>query len=212
MPSCSGAVRAWRAWGSTDTSGMGGAGSGRELHRHLQKGGLHEQLRLKQRECERERDRQREEGRERARVCRVAAAVFGHIGNENQIQRILSQATLTCMKMGGYRTNPKDSRNPNFCVGCFELIISENFATASKMGKNILFLRFWLIHFVATARDRAYLGLWDCSPFLHRHANVDQLDSGIAVHSTDKHQQEQFRSTKFSTSQFQLIHNSAHGT
>ena len=29
-----------------------------------------------------------------------------------------------------------------------------------------------------------YLGLWDCSPFLHRHANVDQLDSGIAVHST----------------------------
>ena len=28
--------------------------------------------------------------------------------------------------------------------------------------------------------------LWECSPFLHRHANVDDLDSGIAVHSTDK--------------------------
>ena len=30
-----------------------------------------------------------------------------------------------------------------------------------------------------------YLGLWDCSPFLHRHGNVDQWDSGIAVYSTD---------------------------
>ena len=115
----------------------------------------------------------------------------------------------------GYRTNPKDSRKPNFCIGCFELIISKIFATASKMGKKyLIFLRFFLrnpflrralrqklfffafvfafwglvlIHFVATARDRAYLGLWDCSPFLHRHKNVDQLDSGIAVHGTDKH-------------------------
>ena len=34
-----------------------------------------------------------------------------------------------------YRTNPKDLRNANFCVGCFELIISKNFATTSKMGK-----------------------------------------------------------------------------
>ena len=34
-----------------------------------------------------------------------------------------------------YRPNSKDSRNPNFCVGCFELIISKVFATASKMGK-----------------------------------------------------------------------------
>ena len=24
---------------------------------------------------------------------------------------------------------------------------------------------------------------WDCSPSLHRHTHVDQLDSGIAVHS-----------------------------
>ena len=35
-----------------------------------------------------------------------------------------------------YRANPKDSRNPKFCVGCFELIISKIFAMASKMGKN----------------------------------------------------------------------------
>ena len=63
------------------------------------------------------------------------------------------------------------------------------------------FFVFWglgLIHFVATARNCAYLGLWDCSPFLHRHTNVDQLDSGIAVHSTDKHQQAWFRSTSVS--------------
>ena len=124
-----------------------------------------------------------------------------------------------------YRANSKVSRNPNFCVGCFELIMSKNFAAASKMGKNgqkkkflrfflrnpflrrvldqnLFFLRFFfafgglgLIPFVATTRNRAYLGLWDCIPFLHRHTNVDQLDSGIAVHSTDKHQQAWFRST-----------------
>ena len=35
-----------------------------------------------------------------------------------------------------YRLNSKVSLNPNFCVGCFELIISKNFAAASKMGKN----------------------------------------------------------------------------
>ena len=34
-----------------------------------------------------------------------------------------------------YRVNPKYSRNPNFCVACFELIISKIFATASKMDK-----------------------------------------------------------------------------
>ena len=97
--------------------------------------------------------------------------------------------------MGMYRADSKVSRNPNFCVGCFELIISKIFAAASKMGKNgqktffaiffflrnpflrrVLdqklifcgfFLAFWglgLIPFVATARNRAYLGLWDCSP------------------------------------------------
>ena len=61
------------------------------------------------------------------------------------------------------------------------------------------------------AKGLGYLGLWDCSPILHRHTNVDHLDcgiavqsyspilhrhtnvdrlkSGIAVHNTDKHQQ-----------------------
>ena len=55
-----------------------------------------------------------------------------------------------------------------------------------------VFLAFWglgFAHFVVTTKDQAYLGLWDCSPFLHMHTNVDQLDSGIAVHSTDMHQQ-----------------------
>ena len=44
-------------------------------------------------------------------------------------------------------------------------------------------------HFGATEKDLGYLGVWDCSPFLHRHTNVDQSHSGIAVHSTDKHHQ-----------------------
>ena len=35
-----------------------------------------------------------------------------------------------------YRANHKVSRNPNFGVGCFELIISKNSAAASEMGKN----------------------------------------------------------------------------
>ena len=34
-----------------------------------------------------------------------------------------------------YRANPKVLRNPNFCVGCFELLISKISAAASKMGK-----------------------------------------------------------------------------
>ena len=42
---------------------------------------------------------------------------------------------LSCAQPIHYRTNPKDSRNPNFCVRCFELIINKNFVTASKMGK-----------------------------------------------------------------------------
>ena len=41
----------------------------------------------------------------------------------------------------------------------------------------------WFIHFGATEKDLGYFGLWDCSPFLHRHTNVDKRDSGIAVHS-----------------------------
>ena len=51
---------------------------------------------------------------------------------------------------------------------------------------------FWVdvccIHFGATEKDLGHLGLYDCSPFPHKHTNADQLDSGIAVHSTDKHQ------------------------
>ena len=45
-----------------------------------------------------------------------------------------------------YRANSKVSRNPNFCVGCFELIMSKNCAVASKMGNNgqkLFFLRFF---------------------------------------------------------------------
>ena len=100
----------------------------------------------------------------------------------------------------GQLTHSKNghSRNPNFCVGCFELIIIKIFAMASKMGENILFLQKFLrnpilIHFVATARDGAHLGLWDCSPFLHSNTNVDSgtpwtlgLQS-IAQISTNKH-------------------------
>ena len=39
----------------------------------------------------------------------------------------------------GYRTNPKESQNPNCCVGCVELIRHKIFARASKMGKKILY-------------------------------------------------------------------------
>ena len=148
-------------------------------------------------------------------------------------QCCLQRAQPLWSSLMAYRADSKISRNPNFCVGCFELIISKKFAAASKMSKNgqklfflrfflrnpflrrvldqkLIFLRFFfafwglgLIHFVATARNHAYLGLWDCSPFLHRHTNIHQLDSGIAVHSTDKHQQAWFRSPSFSTNQFQ---------
>ena len=51
-------------------------------------------------------------------------------------------------------------------------------------------------------------GSWDCSPLLHRHTNVDQLDSGIKVHSTDKHQQanvsDDLGLPVFSKNQFQI--------
>ena len=60
-----------------------------------------------------------------------------------------ARLTLLCLgdrRVGPYlyRPNSKDSRNPNFCVGCFELIISKILATASKMGKKYLFLHFFL--------------------------------------------------------------------
>ena len=41
------------------------------------------------------------------------------------------------------------------------------------------------------------LGLWDCSPSLHKHTNVDQLHSRIAVHSTNM---------QTNTEPFQIIH------
>ena len=47
-------------------------------------------------------------------------------------------STILRAQWDTYRTNPKDSRNPNFCVGCFELTISKIFATASKMGEKII--------------------------------------------------------------------------
>ena len=111
-----------------------------------------------------------------------------------------------------HRTNPNCLLNPNFCVGCFGLIISKNFVTASKIGGNYFifaaefsFAKLFLAHkrkkiavffcilrigayaFCCHCKNQVYLGLWDCIPFLHRHTNVDQLDSGIAVHGTDKH-------------------------
>ena len=52
----------------------------------------------------------------------------------------------------------------------------------------------WFVHFGASEKDLGYLGLWDCSPFLHRHTNVDNCDwtavwVAIAVHSTDNNTQ-----------------------
>ena len=61
------------------------------------------------------------------------------------------------------------------------------FASFSRLAS------FWgescFIFFGATEKELGYPRFWNCSPFLHRHTNVDQLDSGIAVHSTGKHQQ-----------------------
>ena len=51
----------------------------------------------------------------------------------------------------------------------------------------LFFLGGWgcFIHFGAPEKDLGCLGLWDCSPYPHKNTNVDQLDSGIAVHGTD---------------------------
>ena len=57
---------------------------------------------------------------------------------------------LPSRKYVWYRANSKVSRNPNFCVGCFELIISKNFAAASKMGKNWQKKIFLVIFFCGT--------------------------------------------------------------
>ena len=55
-------------------------------------------------------------------------------------------------------------------------------------------LRF--IHFGVTEEDQGYLGLWDGSPSPKRHTNLDQLDSGMAVHSTDKKKQSKTEATE----------------
>ena len=43
-----------------------------------------------------------------------------------------------------YHANPKVSQNPNFYIGCFELILSKIFATASKMGKKYFIFAIFL--------------------------------------------------------------------
>ena len=71
--------------------------------------------------------------------------------------------------------------------------------TASK--KNCAFLcvwpsffgGLWFIHFGATANDLGHLGLWVCSPFLHTHTNVDQLDSWIRVNTQTSTNKQVFR-------------------
>ena len=78
------------------------------------------------------------------------------------------------------------------------------------------FFAFWglgLIHFVATARNCAYLGLWDCSPFLHRGLQMSiswtlGLQS-IAQMSTNNHGS---GLPAFQQTSSKLVHNSAHGT
>ena len=47
-----------------------------------------------------------------------------------------------------YRANPNYLRNPNFCVGCFELIICKVFATAPKKGGGIILFYLCFFFFV----------------------------------------------------------------
>ena len=66
---------------------------------------------------------------------------MGSHGIELQYKRFISRSSNnkcrhTVWDHMEYHADSKVSRNPNFCVGCFELIISKNFAAASKMGKN----------------------------------------------------------------------------
>ena len=168
-----------------------------------------------------------------------------HIGEDGRAasQSAGRLSNWTTSRPADYPANPKVSRNPNFCVGCFELRISKSFAAASKMGKNGQKLNFSAIFFRGILRralrqtkfcivfcalgigvdsfccycKRLYVPCccyckrlyvpWTLGlhPFLHGHINVDQLGSGIAVHSTDKYQQAWFRSTSFATNQFQTF-------
>ena len=96
---------------------------------------------------------------------------------------------------------------------CFWLIESKFFIFVFFLVFSLLFLRSWFIHFGATEKDLGFLGLWDCSPFPHRHTNVD---SRIAVYSTNKHQQATVLDDSsvqvFQQTTFKFVHNSAHGT
>ena len=122
-----------------------------------------------------------------------------------------------------YRANPKVSRNPNLCVGCFELITSKNSAAASKMGKNAQKLFFFAIFFCGThfcaacwTKNQFFfcgffcvLGIGVNSFCCYCKETVRTLHSGIAgiaVHSytgiagiavqrTDKQKKAWFRST-----------------
>ena len=49
-----------------------------------------------------------------------------------------------CFPMWVYRPNSKDSRNLNFCVGCFELI-SKFFATAYKLDKKYVIFAIFFV-------------------------------------------------------------------
>ena len=103
---------------------------------------------------------------------------------------------------------------PIFALGVLNFIFAKFLRQHAKLGENDYFVRcFWLkeskisylffaalgllyfglcfIHFGAIEKHVGYLGLWDCSPFLHRHTNADQLDSGIVVHSTDMQSKKQ---------------------
>ena len=102
------------------------------------------------------------------------------------------------LRCAPYRANPNYLRNPKFCVGCFEFYLSKILRQHLKQGKKF-FLQFFSaepifaelietkVFFIFAepifAKGLGYLGLWDCSPILHRHTNVDHLDCGIAVQS-----------------------------
>ena len=83
--------------------------------------------------------------------------------------------------------NPNCLQNPNFCLGYFcdsietrgklfyfcDFFYGIQFCgalfwrTRAKIILVAVVFAFWglgFIHFVATAQDQAYLGLWDCSP------------------------------------------------
>ena len=78
------------------------------------------------------------------------------------------------------------------------------------MGNKYLFLRFFLLY--PFLRRALHQKLFFCVFFAFRGLGLIHfvalqetgrtLDSGIAVHSTNKHQQAWFRSTSFSTNQF----------